>query len=145
MLNDPIADMLTRIRNSNIRSKRKVLFPYSDLKFRICDKLKSSGFFTEVWIASKNKEDKESIQKKLLGVKIKYNNKNSLITHLKRISKGSKRVYMGSEEIRKSCLGRRTYIISTNKGLMTDQEAVNQKIGGEVLFFVGKKYVCPKI
>jgi small subunit ribosomal protein S8 len=127
MITDPISDMLTRIRNANMRSYREVSFPFSKLKWLICEKLKENNFLLENWKVNNNREIK---------IKIKYFNKNSSIDQLKRISKPSQRIYFTKEEIKKGCLGRRTYLISTSKGLMTHKEAIEKKIGGELIFFV---------
>lgn len=127
MIIDPISDMLTRIRNANMRSYREVSFPFSKFKWLICEKLKENNFLLENWKVSDNREIK---------IKIKHFNKNSSIDQLKRISKPSQRIYFTKEEIKKSCLGRRIYLISTSKGLMTHKEAIEKKIGGELIFFI---------
>ncbi|WNE41758.1 MAG: 30S ribosomal protein S8 [Mycoplasmataceae bacterium] len=127
MITDPISDMLTRIRNANMRSYREVSFPFSKFKWLICEKLKDRGFLLENWVT----KDKREIK-----VKIKHFNKLSTINQLKRISKPSQRIYFTNEEIRKNCLGRRVYLISTSKGLMTHREALENKVGGELIFFI---------
>ena len=127
MITDPISDMLTRIRNANMRSYREVSFPFSNFKLLICEKLKENNFFLEVW-TTKNKRE--------IKVKIKHFNKFSSINQIKRISKSSQRIYFTSEEIKKNCLGKRIYLISTSKGLMTHRQALEKKIGGEVIFFI---------
>lgn len=129
MITDPISDMLTRIRNANMRSYREVSFPFSKFKFLICEKLKENGFFLESWV-TKDKRD--------IKVKIKYFNKFSSINEVKKISKPSQRIYFTKEEIKKNCLGRRIYLVSTSKGLMTHREALEKKIGGEIIFFISK-------
>jgi small subunit ribosomal protein S8 len=130
MITDPISDMLTRIRNANMRSYREVSFPFSKFKWLICEKLKENGFFLESWTT----KDKREIK-----VQIKHFNKFSSIDELKKISKLSQRIYFTKEEIKKNCLGRkRTYFISTSKGLMTHREALEKKVGGEVIFFISK-------
>lgn len=127
MITDPISDMLTRIRNANMRSYREVSFPFSKFKWLICEKLKENNFLLESWTTKDNRDIK---------VKIKYFNKDSSIDQLKRISKPSQRIYFTAEELKKNCLGRRVYLVSTSKGLMTHREAIGKKIGGELIFFI---------
>ena len=127
MITDPISDMLTRIRNANMRSYREVSFPFSKLKFLICEKLKENNFLLEFWTT----KDKREIK-----IKIRYFNQFSSISQLRRISKPSQRIYFTKEEMKKKCLGKRIYLVSTSKGLMTHKEAIEKKIGGEVVFFI---------
>ncbi|WNE41505.1 MAG: 30S ribosomal protein S8 [Mycoplasmataceae bacterium] len=131
MITDPISDMLTRIRNANMRSYREVSFPFSKFKFLICEKLKENDFLLESWVT----KDKREIK-----VKIKHFNKISSIDALKKISKPSQRIYFTKEEIKKNCLGKRIYLVSTSKGLMTHKEALVKKIGGEIIFFISRNW-----
>jgi small subunit ribosomal protein S8 len=128
---DPIADMLTRIRNAIMARHESVDIPYSNMKFAVSKILKEEGY-------TKNyKTFVDEKRKKFLKVYINYDENNkSVITGLKRMSKPGRRVYVKVEDIEKlkSHLG--LIILSTSKGLMTDKNARNNKIGGESLLIV---------
>ncbi|MCX5802524.1 MAG: 30S ribosomal protein S8 [Proteobacteria bacterium] len=128
---DPIADMLTRIRNAIMARHESVDIPYSNMKFAVSKILKEEGY-------TKNyKTFVDEKRKKFLKVYINYDENNkSVITGLKRMSKPGRRVYVKVEDIKKlkSHLG--LIILSTSKGLMTDRNARNNKIGGESLLIV---------
>jgi small subunit ribosomal protein S8 len=128
---DPIADMLTRIRNAIMARHESVDIPYSNMKFAVSKILKEEGY-------TKNyKTFVDEKRKKFLKVYINYDENNkSVITGLKRMSKPGRRVYVKVEDIKKlkSHLG--LIILSTSKGLMTDRNARNNKIGGETLLIV---------
>jgi small subunit ribosomal protein S8 len=129
--NDPIADMLTRIRNANTAKHDTVDIPSSKMKLAIADILVDEGY-----IAKYDLIDNGSF--KTIRVTLKYGaDKNEkIITGLKRISKPGLRVYADSENLPKVLGGLGIAIISTNKGVITDKEARKQKVGGEVLAFV---------
>ena len=127
MLTDPIANMFTCLRNANLRRYRTVSFPYSRFKLDICKKLEESNYLTEHWVD----ENKKNIK-----VEIKYFNKDSSLHEIKKISKPSQRIYLSFSQIKKKCLGRRTYLISTSRGLLTHREALDKKIGGELIGFI---------
>lgn len=127
MLTDPIADMFTCLRNSNSRRYRTVSFPYSRFKLNICKKLQEKNYLTEHWVDE---------NKRIIKVEIKYFNKNSSLHEIKKISKPSQRIYFNLSQIKKKCLGRRTYLISTSQGLLTHREALDKKIGGELIGFI---------
>ncbi|WP_147410500.1 uS8 family ribosomal protein [endosymbiont GvMRE of Glomus versiforme] len=127
MLTDPIADMFTCLRNANLRQKRAVSFPYSRFKLDICKKLEENNYLTEHWVDE---------NKRIIKVKIKYFNKDSLLHEVKRISKPSQQIYLSLSQVKKKCLGRRTYLISTSQGLLTHHEALVKKIGGELIGFI---------
>lgn len=107
-----------------MRSYREVSFPFSKIKLSICEKFKENGFLLENWVT----KDKREIK-----IKIKHFNKLSTINELKVFSKPSQRIYLTVEEIKKNCLGKRIYLFSTSKGLMTKKEALLNKLGGELL------------
>ena len=130
-MSDPIADMLTRIRNANTAKHDTVDIPASKMKLAIADILVDEGYITKYDLV-------EDGAFKTIRVTLKYGkDKNEkIITGLKRISKPGLRVYAGAEELPKVLGGLGIAIISTNKGVMTDQEARAQGVGGEVLAFV---------
>jgi len=128
---DPIADMLTRIRNAIMARHESVDIPYSNMKFAVSKILKEEGY-------TKNyKTFVDERRKKFLKVYINYDENNkSVITGLKRMSKPGRRVYVKVEDIKKLKNHLGLIILSTSKGLMTDGNARNNKIGGETLLIV---------
>ena len=131
MLSDPIGDMLTRIRNANMARHTTVDIPSSKMKESIARILVKEGYL-------KSFETKESGIKKTMRITLKYGrNKNEkVIAGLKRISKPGLRVYAGCEDLPRVLNGLGLAIVSTNKGILTDKEARELGIGGEVLAFV---------
>ncbi len=129
MVTDPIADMLTRIRNANQMRYKEVEVPASKMKKEIARILKAEGFITDY------KEKKNNIQN-ILVLSLKYVDKERVITGLKRISKPGLRVYVKAEEVPKVLNGLGIAIISTSKGVMTDKEARANSLGGEVLAYI---------
>ena len=127
--NDPIADMLTRIRNANQMRYKEVEVPASKMKNEIARILKEEGFIVDY------KVKKNNIQN-ILVLSLKYVDKERVITGLKRISKPGLRVYVKAEEVPYVLNGLGIAIISTSKGVMTDKEARKQNIGGEVLAYI---------
>ena len=130
-MSDPIADMLTRIRNANTAKHDTVDIPASKMKIAIADILVNEGYITKYDIV-------EDGAFKTIRVTLKYGaDKNEkVISGLKRISKPGLRVYASSEELPKVLGGLGTAIISTNQGVITDTEARKLGVGGEVLAFV---------
>ncbi|MCP1110606.1 small subunit ribosomal protein S8 [Lachnospiraceae bacterium PF1-21] len=130
-MSDPIADMLTRIRNANTAKHDTVEIPASKMKVAIADILANEGYITKY-------EVKEDGNFKKIVVTLKYGaDKNEkVITGLKRISKPGLRVYANSTELPRVLGGLGTAIISTNQGVITDKEARNKGVGGEVLCFI---------
>lgn len=123
---DPIADMLTRIRNAiNVR-KSEVRLPHSKVKQSVAELLKQSGFIDDV------KVDGEGIAKELVIV-INGEGSNARITEIDRVSKPGRRYYVRSQEIPVVKRGRGVVIVSTSKGMMIGDDARKQKIGGEVI------------
>ena len=131
MTTDPIADMLTRIRNAQTARHESVTLETSIMKKSIAQILLDEGYissFEEVENAGKNKN---------LVINLKYVNKNQkVITGLKRISKPGRRIYASCEDLPKVLGGLGIVIVSTSKGVMTDREARKLGIGGEVLAYV---------
>ena len=130
-MSDPIADMLTRIRNANTAKHDTVDIPASKMKVAIADILYNEGYITKYEIV-------EDGAFKTIRVTLKYGaDKNEkVISGLKRISKPGLRVYASSEELPKVLGGLGTAIISTNQGVITDKQARKLHVGGEVLAFV---------
>ena len=127
---DPIADMLTRIRNAITAKKEDVLIPTSKLKVSIANILLAEGYVKAV------EEIGEGINKNI-KVTLKYGpNGEKVISGIKRISKPGLRIFSGAEDLPKVINGLGIAIISTNKGVMTDKQARSQSIGGEVLAYV---------
>ena len=130
-MNDPIADMLTRIRNANTAKHDTVDVPVSKMKTAIANILVDEGYIAKYEITG------EGVQKNL-HITLKYGkDKNErIISGIKRISKPGLRVYAGSEDMPKVLGGLGIAIVSTHKGVITDKEARKQHVGGEVLAFV---------
>mgnify|MGYP002588527892 FL=1 len=130
VVTDPIADLLTRIRNALTAKHETVTVPASKMKKAIADILVEEGFV-------KSAELTESESGSNIVITLKYGAKNEkVINNLKRISKPGLRVYCGYEKLPKVLGGLGIAIISTSKGVMTDKAARNNKIGGEVLAYV---------
>ena len=130
-MSDPIADMLTRIRNANTAKHDTVDVPASKMKIAIADILLNEGYITKYDIV-------EDGNFKTIRITLKYGaDKNEkVITGLKRISKPGLRVYANRDELPRVLGGLGTAIISTNQGVITDKEARKLNVGGEVLAFV---------
>ncbi len=128
-MTDPIADMLTRIRNANQMRYKEVEVPASKIKEDIARILKEEGFISDYKIKKNNIQN-------IIVLTLKYNNKERIITGLKRISKPGLRVYAKSEEIPTVLNGLGIAIVSTSKGVMTGKEAKKESLGGEVLAYI---------
>jgi small subunit ribosomal protein S8 len=129
MVTDPIADMLTRIRNANQMRYKEVEVPASKMKNEIARILKSEGFIVDYKVKKNNIQD-------ILVLSLKYVDKERVITGLKRISKPGLRVYVKAEEVPSVLSGLGIAIISTSQGVMTDKDARANSLGGEVLAYV---------
>ncbi len=129
VMTDPIADMLTRIRNANQAKHEVVEMPASRIKLEVLAVLKNEGYISEY---EKIEDGKQGVIK----VTLKYINKERVIKGLMRISKPGLRVYAKSNALPKVLNGLGVAIISTSNGVMTDREARKQKLGGEVIAFV---------
>ncbi len=123
---DPIADMLTRLRNGILARHSEVEMPASKVKAGIAEVLKSEGYITGYEVIP---DDKQGI----LRIQLKYKANKSVIDGLKRVSKPSRRVYVGHDEIPKVLSGLGVNILSTPKGVMSDKRARQNKVGGEIL------------
>lgn len=130
VMTDPIADMLTRIRNANSTNKESLEMPASKLKLEILSVLKEEGYIVDY----KTKTDKN--KHPVIVVTLKYVDNERVIKGLKRISKPGLRVYAKVDQLPKVLNGLGIAVISTSKGIMTDREARRQNIGGEVLAYV---------
>ena len=129
MFTDPIADMLTRIRNAVSAKHETVVIPASKQKVEIAKILKSEGYITDYSV--------EGDIKKNITITLKYgNNKSKAITGIKRISKPGLRVYSEADKLPRVLNGLGIAIISTSQGMMTDKEARAKHIGGEVIAYV---------
>ena len=129
-ITDPIADMLTRIRNANNVNKDVVDIPASNLKINIAKTLKDEGFIKEYKIIDNYPQNK-------IRVYLKYGkNDEKVISGLKRISKPGLRVYVNKDEIPRVLGGLGIAVISTSRGILTDKQARKEGIGGEVLCYV---------
>ena len=124
---DPISDMITRIRNAQLRTLNKVSIPNSKLRARILEVLKGEGYIADY----KTTTNKKNI--KLLLVDLKYNNGIPVIREISRVSKPGRRVYTKADSIPKIQNGLGIAIVSTSMGIMTDNDARNKKIGGEII------------
>ena len=125
-LSDPIGDMLARIKNSQMRSHKKVEMPSSKFKIKIASVLKEEGFIIDFKV-------EETKKKQNLIIMLKYNFGNPVINTIERISKPGRRIFSSAESLPKINNGLGIAIISTPKGVMTDVNARKQKIGGEII------------
>ncbi|MDP2641071.1 MAG: 30S ribosomal protein S8 [Candidatus Yanofskybacteria bacterium] len=123
---DPIADMLTRIRNAQTVKKHTVEVPFSRLKYAVAKILEKKGFV-------KNVEFKGRQAKKIILIELQYQDGRPAITGIKRVSKPGLRVYAGMLGIAKAKTGRGMAILSTSHGIMTETDAKRKNIGGELL------------
>jgi small subunit ribosomal protein S8 len=129
-MTDPIADMLTRIRNANMVRHEKLEVPASKIKREIAEILKREGFIRDVEYIEDNKQG-------ILRIFLKYGpNNERVITGLKRISKPGLRVYVKAHEVPRVLNGLGIAILSTSQGILTDKEARQKGTGGEVLAYV---------
>ena len=128
-MSDPIADMLTRIRNAQQAEKASVTMPSSKLKVAIADVLKGEGYIDD--FAVREIEGKASLE-----IALKYYAGRPVIERIERVSRPGLRVYKGSQDIPRVMNGLGVAIVSTPKGVMTDRKARTQNVGGEVLCIV---------
>ncbi|HOJ76585.1 MAG TPA: 30S ribosomal protein S8 [Bacillota bacterium] len=129
VMTDPIADMLTRIRNATIVRDKIVEIPSSKIKQEISKILKEEGYIEDFEIVDDGKQGK-------IRIYLKYNGKDKVISGLKRISKPGLKVYANKDEIPKVLGGLGIAILSTSQGIMTDRNARSKGIGGEVICYV---------
>lgn len=132
MMTDPIADMLTRLRNANTALKETVTMPSSKQKVALAEILKKEGYIADFSVAPATKGPGN-----VLTVNMKYSNdRHRTISGLTRVSTPGLRVYRNSKEVPRVLGGLGVAVLSTSQGLMTDREARKRKVGGEVLCFV---------
>ena len=126
---DPVADLITRIRNAIAVGKTEIRVPTSKLKFAVADKLQKIHYLEKV-------ELEDAKPRAILHIIINNADENARINEISKVSKPGRRIYAGVSEIPKVKSGRGTVLVSTSKGIMTGQEAVKNKLGGEVLIKV---------
>jgi small subunit ribosomal protein S8 len=129
LVTDPIADMITRIRNANRAKKEKLEIPSSKIKLEIARILKEEGYILDYFYKEDNKQG-------VIIIVLKYSGKQRTITNLKRISKPGLRVYVNKSDIPEVLGGLGISILSTSKGIMTGKEAKKRHFGGEVLCYI---------
>ncbi len=129
VVTDPIADMITRIRNANRVKKEKLEIPSSKIKLEIARILKEEGYILDYYYKEDNKQG-------VIIVLLKYSGKQRTITNLKRISKPGLRVYVNKSDIPDVLGGLGISILSTSNGIMTGKEAKKRHFGGEVLCYI---------
>jgi len=125
-LNDPIGDMLARIKNSLLRNHKKVGLPSSNFKIKIAEVLKNEGYINNYEVSSQE-------NKPTLEIELKYNYGSPVISSIQRVSKPGRRIFSSAESLPKINNGLGIAIVSTPKGVMTDIDARKQKIGGEII------------
>lgn len=126
---DPIADLLTRIRNASLVGKNEIRLPSSKLKVTIAKELKKAKYLTDVKVESAKPRD-------ILVIEVNKPGENATITEIVRLSKPGRRVYVSANEIPRVKNGRGMVLISTSKGVISGNEAVKQRLGGELLLKV---------
>ena len=126
-LSDPIGDMITRIKNAQVRNHKKIELPSSNFKVKIADVLKNEGFIIDY------KVNKKESNKADLMINLKYNAGSPVISTIERISKPGRRIFSSAQSLPKINNGLGIAIISTPKGVMTDIDARKQKLGGEII------------
>lgn len=123
---DPVADMLTRVRNAINVGKREVELPHSKLKETVARQLQKAGYLANVEIKPAKPRD-------VLHITISEPGKNAAITEIQRVSRPGRRVYAGANELPRVKSGRGIVLVSTSKGVMTGQEALRARLGGELI------------
>ena len=124
-MSDTLADMITRIRNGQKAQKVSIKAIYSKLNLNVCNVLKNEGYIDAFEVQGDNKKD--------ISITLKYYKGSPLINKIEKITKQGCRVYSSVEEIPKTIGGLGTTILSTSKGVMSDEEARKNKIGGEII------------
>ena len=125
-LNDPIGDMIARIKNAQLRNHKKIELPSSNFKVKIADVLKNEGYIIDYKKFSE-------LNKSKLEISLKYHYGNPVISSIQRVSKPGRRIFSSAESLPKINNGLGIAIVSTPKGVMTDIDARKQKIGGEII------------
>ena len=125
-LNDPIGDMIARIKNAQLRNHKKIELPSSNFKVKIADVLKKEGYIIDYKTFSE-------LNKSKLEISLKYHYGNPVISSIQRVSKPGRRIFSSAESLPKINNGLGIAIVSTPKGVMTDIDARKQKVGGEII------------
>ena len=125
-LNDPIGDMIARIKNAQLRNHKKVELPSSNFKIKIAEVLKNEGYIKDYEVLSQENKFK-------LKIELKYSYGSPVISSIQRVSKPGRRIFSSAESLPKINNGLGIAIVSTPKGVMTDIDARKQKIGGEII------------
>ena len=125
-LNDPIGDMIARIKNAQLRNHKKIELPSSSFKVKIADVLKNEGYII-------NYKTFSELNKSKLEILLKYHSGNPVISSIQRVSKPGRRIFSSAESLPKINNGLGIAIVSTPKGVMTDIDARKQKVGGEII------------
>ena len=133
MTNDPIADMLTRIRNALMAGKLTVEIPRSKIKVEIARILKEEGYIEDYAVTDEKPVGAIQIQLKYYGTR---RERRPVITHISRVSKPGRRIYRGRKDLPRVLSGTGIAIITTPKGVMTAQQARRERVGGEILCYV---------
>jgi len=137
VLTDPIADMLTRIRNANRALHDSASMPTSQIKEEIARILKDEGYIKDFRIVDATDDKGESLPYRTLVVELKFaRDRRRVITDLKRVSKPGRRVYAGKDRLPRVLGGLGTAIMSTSTGVITNRQAAERGVGGEVIAFV---------
>ena len=131
-MTDPIADMLTRIRNAQASGKAEVVLPYSEVKYKISELLAQENYLAKVEKAADQLSHRTHLR---LVLKYRSNGK-PVIKHIRRVSRPSKKVYQPHDQLPKVLDGYGLAVISTSRGVMTDAQARKEKLGGEVMLEV---------
>jgi small subunit ribosomal protein S8 len=130
-MTDPIADMLTRIRNAFIIKKKEIVLPYSKIKLEIAKVLEKENWIQRVEVFSPEKDKNKFKQ---IKITLRYNKEGqSVISHIKRISRPGCRIYFKKDKIKPVLDGRGVNILSTSQGLMTGLQAQEKELGGELI------------
>ena len=125
-LSDPIGDMIARIKNASLRNYKKVEMPSSKFKIKIANVLKNEGYIIDCKVENNDGKDN-------LLIDLKYNSGNPVINSIQRVSKPGRRIFSSAESLPKVSNGLGIAIISTPKGVMTDQDARKNQVGGEII------------
>ena len=125
-LNDPIGDMISRIKNSQSRNHKKVQLPSSNFKIKISEVLKNEGYIIDYKVSSNEK-------KPTLEIELKYNYGSPVISSIQRVSKPGRRIFSSAQSLPKINNGLGIAIVSTPQGVMTDIDARKKRIGGEII------------
>ncbi len=130
MVTDPIANMITSMKNGALVSKKTVVIPFSKLKYSIAQCLKEHGYIA----GASKKTEKNNMN--VLEIELAYTDAGAKIHDVKRVSKPSRRTYLGVHDIRSVKNGHGMLVLSTPKGILSDKEARKEAVGGEALFMI---------